>query len=262
LFEKRKNFLKEKIAKGKPLIGTFNTLSSPIVSEILARSGFDFLIIDFEHGALDLRNISNYVNACENYGCSPIIRIPTNSPWMVSQALDQGAHGIMVPGINDFASAKKFVSSTKFHPIGNRGFTPFTKSGGFTNRMNSEYSSRANDFTLSSIIIESLEGLNDLENILKIKDLDIIYFGAYDLSQALGFPGEVKNSKVISIIQNATNKVISSGKIAGGFVPQSESDIDWLLDMGIKFITYNVDSDILFDSSNKIVNWFNNKKSI
>ncbi len=257
--DNKKNFLKDKLANNLPVIGTWNTLSSPIVSEILAKSGYDFLIIDFEHGAFDLKNISQYVNACENYECSPIIRIPTNSSWMILQALDQGAHGVMVPGINDYISANNFVLNTKYYPSGNRGFTPFSKAGGFTNRNNNLYSSKANEFTISSIIIENIEGLKNLDEILKIEELDIIYFGAYDLSQSLGFPGDVKNPKVISEIEIAVKKVISSGKIAGGFVPQTKDEINWLLDLGIKFITYNVDTDLLLNSSNRIVNWFESK---
>jgi 4-hydroxy-2-oxoheptanedioate aldolase len=251
-----KNFLKDKVLAGKPVIGTFNTLGSPMASEVLARSGFDFLIIDFEHGPFDIKNVSQYVNACEINQCSPIIRIPTNSSWMTLQALDQGAHGIMVPGINDYKSAKNFVANTKYSPLGNRGYTPFTKSGGFTNRNNDSYLSKANDFTFSSIIIESLEGLSNLDDILKIENLDLIYFGAYDLSQALGFTGNNKHPKVISTIEIAVQKVINSGKLAGGFVAQSQDDISWLLDIGIKFIIYNVDSDIILNNTKTINNWF------
>ena len=92
-----------------------------------------------------------------------------------------------------------------------------------------------------------------------IEDLDIIYFGAYDLSQDLGVPGEVRNNKVVSVIESAVSKAVSVGKCAGGFVPQSKDDVKWLLDMGIKFITYNVDTDILYRSINDVVEWFNSE---
>ena len=252
----RSNFLKEKLANGLPVIGTWNTLNSPQVTEVLAKSGFDFIIIDYEHGPPNFEKIIQFVNACEIYNCSPIIRIPTNSNWMTLQALDQGAHGVMVPGISDFVSANDFIASMKYYPRGNRGFTPFTKAGGFTNRDNDSYPSNANKFVVSSIIIENKEGLDNLDQILKIKELDIVYFGAYDLSQSLGFPGDVKNPKVIYEIENAVKKVTSSGKVAGGFVPQNKEDIKWLLDLGMKFITYNVDSDLLYNSSRNKTIWF------
>jgi 4-hydroxy-2-oxoheptanedioate aldolase len=256
MHNQNKNFLKEKIKSGQPIIGTWNTLASPLITEVLARSGFDFLIIDFEHGPFDISKVYQYVNACERYECSPIIRIPHNSSWMSLQALDQGAHGIMIPGINEKEDASNFVSSIKYYPKGNRGFTPFSKAGLFTNLNNKMHPTRANDFTLTSIIIESIEGINNIDDILTIQDLDIIYFGAYDLSQDLGVPGDVFNNKVVSTIEIAVNKVISAGKIAGAFVPQSKDEIKRLLEMGIKLITYNVDCDIIYRSVNDVVKWF------
>ncbi len=248
--------LKKKIRSGKPVIGTWNTLGSPLVSEVLARAGFDFLIIDFEHGPFDISNIYQYVNACEKYDCSPIVRVPSNSAWISLQALDQGAHGIIVPGVGSKNEALSFVSSAKYYPKGTRGFTPFSKAGGFTNDNINMYTEKANAFTVTGIIIESINGINQLDEILDVEDLDIIYFGAYDLSQDLGVPGEVSNKKVVSVIESAVNKVVSGGKCAGGFVPQSKDDVKRLMDMGIKFITYNVDSDILYRPVNDIVEWF------
>jgi 4-hydroxy-2-oxoheptanedioate aldolase len=247
---------KTKIRAGKPVIGTWNTLGSPLISEVLARAGFDFLIIDFEHGPFDIGNVHQYVNACQQYDCSPIVRVPSNSDWISLQALDQGAHGIMVPGVENRDEALSIVSSAKYFPKGTRGFTPFSKAGGFTNNNINMYTEKANAFTVTCIIIESMNGINQLDEILDVEDLDIIYFGAYDLSQDLGVPGEVRNKKVVSVIESAVNKVVSAGKCAGGFVPQSKDDVKWLLDMGIKFITYNVDSDILYRPVNDVVKWF------
>ena len=250
------NYLKSKIKNQKPVIGTWNTIGSPLVTEVLASAGFEFLIIDFEHGPFDISNVHKYVNACERYDCSPIVRVPSNSNWISLQALDQGAHGIMVPGVKSKKEALSFVSSAKYYPKGTRGFTPFSKAGGFTNNNINMYTEKANAFTVTGIIIESMNGINQLDEILDVEDLDIIYFGAYDLSQDLGVPGEVRNNKVVSVIESAVSKAVSAGKCAGGFVPQSKDDVKWLLDMGIKFITYNVDSDILYRPVNEIVEWF------
>ena len=253
---KQINYLKSKIKSQKPVIGTWNTIGSPLVTEVLASAGFEFLIIDFEHGPFDIGNVHQYVNACERYDCSPIVRVPSNTNWISLQALDQGAHGIMVPGVRSKKDALNFVSSAKYYPKGTRGFTPFTKAGGFTNNNINMYPEKANAFTVTGIIIESMNGINQLDEILEVEDLDIIYFGAYDLSQDLGVPGEVRNNKVVSVIESAVSKTVSIGKCAGGFVPQSKDDVKWLLDMGIKFITYNVDTDILYRSINDVVEWF------
>ena len=217
-------------------------------------------IIDLEHGPFSLDKIHLHVSACENHSnCSPIVRIPSNTDWMALQALDQGAHGIVVPHIENRNDSLNFLSSVKYHPLGRRGFTPFSKAGGFNNDNTSDYVDYANNTTLSVIIIESLDGLANLDEISEHEGIDVIYFGAFDLSQALGCPGEVKDPKVITAIQRGVEIVNTKGKYAGGFVPQSRDDVKWLLDMGMKFITYDVDSSIIYSQLSDVSDWFKNE---
>lgn len=249
------NFLKEKIGNKKPVIGTWNTIGAPLFTEVLARSGFDFVIIDFEHGPFRIEKTSDYVNACIVYNCSPIIRIPYNASWMSLQALDQGSHGIMIPGIRNKSDVDKFVRQIKYEPQGNRGFSPFTKSGGFSND-NLNYKKQANEFTTTIIIIENLEAINNMDEILEVESLDIVYFGAYDLSQDLGFAGDVYNEKLLSIVKPSIQKVLDAGKYVGGFVPQTVDEIKLIQEFGINFITYNVDTNIVYKSVREITDWF------
>jgi len=250
------NNLKAKIDKGVPVLGTWNTIGSPIFSEILAFSGLDFLIIDFEHGPFQIEQVHDYVNRCEVNSCTPIFRIPSNSDWITLQVLDQGGHGVIVPHIENKTSTQYLVDSVKYHPIGKRGFTPFTKAGGFSNLHGDLYAGKANEFTLVSIIIESKDGLENLDEILEVEDVDIVYFGAYDLSQAIGLPGQTRHPSLLKEIESGVRKVNDKGKYAGGFVAQSEDDIKWLLDMGMRFITYEVDSSIVYKAVHKIADWF------
>jgi len=252
-----RNKLREKLKSGKPVLGTWNTLASSLVTEVFAQSGLDFQIIDLEHGPFIIDQIHLHVSACEtSKNCTPLVRIPDNSDWMALQVLDQGAKGVVVPHINSKESASSFVSATKYHPKGDRGFTPFSKAGGFTNTNIDSYVEKAINETINIIIIESKEGLDSLKDILSVDGIDIIYFGAYDLSQALGCPGDTKNPKVIAAIKQGVDLVNKSGSYAGGFVPQSKDDIKWLLDMGMKFITYEVDSSIIHTHAQGISNWF------
>jgi len=98
--------------------------------------------------------------------------------------------------------------------------------------------------------------LSNLGEILKIKAIDVVYFGAYDLSQALGFPGDTKHPKVVQEIQQGVNLVNDAGKYAGGFVPKNKEEIQGALDMGMKFITYEVDSSLIYKCFNDISSWF------
>ena len=100
--------------------------------------------------------------------------------------------------------------------------------------------------------------MNNLEQIASVDNIDIIYFGAYDLSQALGYPGEVQHPNVIKEIEKGIKIVNKLGKYAGGFVAQSKNDIDELVKMGMKFITYEVDSSIIYSHVKDITDWFKN----
>ena len=256
------NKLKVKLNKGEPVLGTWNTLASPLVTEVFAQSGLDFQIIDLEHGPFILDKLHLHVSACANSSsCTPLVRIPSKENWMALQALDQGAHGVVVPHISNSQESIDVLSSIKYHPFGTRGFTPFSKAGGFNNKNTSSYVNNANNSILSVVIIESQEGLDNLEEIIDVDGIDIIYFGAFDLSQAFGCPGEVKNPKVISAIQRGVEIVNRKGKCAGGFVPQSKDDVKWLLDMGMRFITYEVDSSIIYNHVSIMTDWFEDQVS-
>lgn len=249
--------MREKLASGKPVIGTWNTLASPLVTEVMAQAGLDFQIIDLEHGPFVLDQVHLHVSACENgTNCSPLVRIPANEAWMALQALDQGAHGVVVPHIQDAQGALKLAQAIKYHPEGMRGFTPFSKAGGFSNRCTAEYVRTANREVAGIAIIESLAGLNNAEEIAVQEGIDVVYFGAYDLSQALGHPGEPRHPDVVAAIRRGAWQVQRIGKCAGGFVPQSKDDVKWLLDLGMRFITYEVDSSILFRHVVDLKDWF------
>jgi len=249
--------IREKLIQGLPVIGTWNTLAAPLATEVIAQAGFDFQIIDLEHGPFILDKIHQHVSACEaGTACSPLVRIPANESWMALQSLDQGAHGVVVPHISDVQAAQQLVQAVKYYPLGKRGFTPFSKAGGFNNNDTLGYTKRTNELTVSVAIVESREGVNNLDEILEVEGLDIVYFGAYDISQALGYPGDVYHSKVIQVIREGVEKVNRAGKYAGGFVPQSKDKVKWLLDMGIRFITYEVDCSILHRHVSGVKRWF------
>ena len=254
----KENFVKNKIKDNIPVIGTWNTLGSPLITEALASAKPDFLIIDFEHGPQNFHQIHNFVNACEKYDVSPLIRIPGNIDHLALQALDQGAHGIVVPHIETKEEAVKFVNYIKYHPLGTRGFTPLTKAGGFSANEVEKYIEHANNFTLGMIIIESLKGLENLDEILQVEGIDIIFFGSFDLSQALGHPGQTRHPKVLEVITEGIDKVNRANKCAGAYLAQSDEDISWLLKMNLKLIIHELDSKILHDYMSKTVASFNN----
>ncbi len=249
--------LRERIRSGTPVLGIWNTLASPLVTEVLAVSGLDFQVIDLEHGPFVMDEVHLHVSACSGYGdCAPLVRVPANEPWMALQALDQGAKGIVVPHIDGVSGAARFAESIRYHPDGGRGFTPFSKAGNFGTRRVSTHVSASNNEVVGVAIVESLESLAVAGEIAGVDGIDVVYFGAYDLSQQLGYPGEPLHPEVVDAISEGVARVHRANCCAGGFVPRDRAGVQWLLELGMGFITFDVDSSILGTAVADVVEWF------
>ncbi len=166
----------------------------------------------------------------------------------------------MVPNITTIEYLKEFNSLPKNSPASNRGVSPYTEAGGFKKGNSASYIELANNEALKIAIIESIEGLHKLPDILNLDLIDVFYFGAYDLSVELGCPGDTKNREIINIIGDAAKLVNNAGKCAGGFVAKNKSEIEWLIDLGMRFITYNVDTSMIYDHIADITKWHADRK--
>jgi 4-hydroxy-2-oxoheptanedioate aldolase len=242
------NLLKRKLYNDQPVIGTWSIISSPIVVEILALSGFDFLILDMEHGVYDQTALDACIRACEAAGCAPIVRVPGINPSAAQWALDLGAYGIIVPQVGNVASAELAVGMSKFAPAGSRGYNPFTRATNYAAPGNNQFGKLRNDFGLSSIIVENQTALNDLSGILGISHLDVVYVGVYDLSIALGYEGDVKHPAICQVLEQTIAKVRSAGKIAGLMV-RTKEDVSKAVKLGARFLVYSVDTSILREAA-------------
>ncbi|MBI5890585.1 MAG: hypothetical protein HZB47_07895 [Nitrosomonadales bacterium] len=246
------NLLKSKLKNDQPVVGTWSIISSPIVVEILALSGFDFLILDMEHGIYDQTALDACIRACEAAGCAPIVRVPGINPSAVQWALDMGAHGIVVPQVGNAASATIAVEMTKFAPNGTRGYNPFTRVAGYAAPGSNQVGKLRNDFGLTSVIVENQTALDELDAILSIVDLDMVYVGVYDLSIALGYAGDTKHPALCRVLDQAVARIRSAGKIAGLMV-RSKEDVTRAAKLGARFLVYSVDTLILREAAKRAV---------
>ncbi len=242
------NLLKLKLKSDRPVVGTWSIISSPIVVEILALSGFDFLILDMEHGVYDQTALDTCIRACEAAGCAPIVRVPGINPSAVQWALDMGAHGIIVPQVGNVASAMMAVSMSKFAPVGTRGYNPFTRAAGYAAPSNNQVGKLRNDFGITSVIVENQTALHELDGILAIEDLDIVYVGVYDLSIALGCEGDTNNPAICHVLEQTIARVRAAGKIPGLMV-RSKEDVEKAIILGARFLVYSVDTFILYKAA-------------
>ncbi|MBP9673629.1 MAG: hypothetical protein KBD63_00910 [Bacteriovoracaceae bacterium] len=240
----KKNILKEKIFIGQSVFGLWITIKSPDVCEILSYSGLDFQILDIEHGVFDASNLGNCIRAIELNGGAPLVRVSGLYINEVQKALDLGAYGIIFPQVKNYKEALDAVSLCRFFPEGTRGFNPFVRAGCYGNKPLSVLN---NEFPLISIIIENKEAFSNLDHILTIKELDVIYLGVYDMSVALGCMGQVEDPSIIEFIKVASEKIIKAGKCVGVMV-QDASLVRKYFDLGIKFIVIDVDSSLMRNS--------------
>lgn len=242
------NSLKLRLKNDQPVVGTWSIISSPIVVEILALSGFDFLILDMEHGIYDQTALDACIRACEAAGCVPIVRVPGINPSAAQWALDMGAHGVVVPQVGNAASATMAVEMTKFAPDGTRGYNPFTRVAGYAAPDSNQAGKLRNDFGLTSVIVENQTALNELDAILAIKHLDMVYVGLYDLSIALGYEGDTKHPMVCQVVDQTVARVRAAGKVAGLMV-RSKEDVTKAIKLGARFLVYSVDTSILREAA-------------
>lgn len=242
--------LKKSLKNGAFVLGTWCDLPSPAVVNVLAKAKLNFIIVDMEHGPMDYRIAQGMVMAAECEGVEALVRVPRLDESDILRALDIGATGVIVPHIKSVEDRKKVVAYSKFSPIGKRGFNPYVRSGGYC-KANREYFSSQNEKTILGLILEGIEALKDLESIIDSPEVDLAYIGAYDLSVALGFSGDVNHPEVLKELEKAVKKIIKAKKSAGCMI-HNPSDLKKFKEMGVQFMTYKIDSAIIYDAVSQI----------
>lgn len=242
----RSNTLKPKLQRGERALGLFSIISSPALYEVLGYAGIDFVIIDAEHGPLSMETAENLVRAAEFAGITPIIRVRGNEPSLILRALDTGAHGIQIPHVSTYQEALAAVRAAKYHPLGDRGLSPFTRAGRY-GLDPLKHAARANENTLVVLNIEGTEGLRNLPEILKVPGIDVIFLGPYDLSQSLGKPGRVDDPEVIDCLRTGAEMVRARGVACGSFAKDMKY-LELLIEIGIPYLAYSVDSEVILST--------------
>jgi 4-hydroxy-2-oxoheptanedioate aldolase len=207
-----KNYLKNTLEKNKYVIGPFMKLPSPAVVEIMGKGGFDYIIIDCEHGPLEMMSAENMIRAAHLVGMAAIIRVSENCDYLISRALDIGADGVQIPQISTVEDAKKAVKAAKFSPAGQRGVCRYVRAAEYSALNKEQYFSEANENAMVIIQIEGLEGIKNIDKIMEVEGIDVIFIGPYDLSQSLGIPGQVNHEAVREKMKEVISKAEKKGK--------------------------------------------------
>jgi 4-hydroxy-2-oxoheptanedioate aldolase len=251
------NKFKAKLKAGKPVFGPFIETIDPSFIEVTGYAGFDFVIIDMEHGPAGLAQVQNLISAALLTNIIPIVRTTNATDTAIHQPLDLGALGVQIPQVSTSKVVKECVKSAHFFPEGERGLCRFVRAANYSALQRYEYFQRANE-SLLIIQLEGKEVLDDLDNILKVEGVDIFFIGPYDLSQSLGVPGQVTHPKVIKTINNIVKRALSLGVVVGSFADTLQAAVMWRK-LGIQYISYSHDVGIYTDACSKLLKDLNSQ---
>jgi 2-keto-3-deoxy-L-rhamnonate aldolase RhmA len=235
--------LKAKLKQGKAVLGAWLSLTDPCAAEILARAGFDFLLIDTEHGAWDLVTLQTTLMGFNGTDTTPIVRVPWNDHVRIKQALDMGVEGVMAPMVRSVAECHDLVRACRYPPQGRRGFGPRRASNYYRNI--EDYVSVANEAIFVMPQIEDIATLDEIDEFLAVPGVDAVAIGPNDLSGTTGFFRQHQHPTN----KGAVDKIIARAAAAG--VPvclginSKPADQKALIDRGVKILLTTSDGELL-----------------
>ncbi len=238
----RANRLRELWAAGQPTVNGWCGLPSPFAAELLAHQGFDSLTIDLQHGLIDYATAVAMLQAISATPAVPLVRIPWREPGITMKLLDAGAWGVICPMVSNPREAEELVAFGRYPPRGTRSFGPLRASlvaGG-------DYFARADEEVLLLAMIETREGVENLEAILQVDGLDGVYIGPSDLAIALGYgPGfDHERPELLAVIRRIADCARAHGKIAG-IHTMSPAYARRMWELGFHFVSLMTDSRML-----------------
>lgn len=235
-------YIKERVKAGQVLYGTFVNLGSSLTAEIIGSVGYDWALIDLEHGAGDEREVLFQIQAMEHTPTVPLVRIESTSRPRFHRVLDFGAAGIMVPRIDSLEQAREAVSGLHYPPKGARGIAQMNRAcqfgAGFRDYL------AADEQLLGIIQIESPEGVRNAAAIAALDGVDVLFVGPTDLSHSMGILGQMEHPK----FQEALAAIASATKMAGkacGILLRTPEDAPFLLSLGYTFLGCGSDASLL-----------------
>jgi 4-hydroxy-2-oxoheptanedioate aldolase len=231
--------IKERLRQGETVYGPFFGTGCPDFVEIAGLAGFDFLIIDTEHGPGNPESIQNSIRAAELRGIAPVVRVTSADSQTILRTLDVGAAGVQVPQVNDVECARNVARWSKYFPLGVRG-AAMPRSSSYGMRQLDEYFRQANEDTLVVVHCENVEGLGRLPEIASVEGIDVVFVGPYDLSQSLGIPGQISHPKMVEAVDRALRITQEAGKIPGIFATSVE-EAKRRVAQGFRYIAYSMD---------------------
>ncbi len=226
------------------VIGPFMKTCDPAFVEAAGYAGMDFVILDMEHGPASVESLQNHIRAAQVAGVLPVVRV--GSYGDISRVLDIGAGGVQVPQVSSAKEAEAVVREAKYFPQGERGVCRFVRAARYSALEKQEYFRRANQ-ALVIIQLEGQKALENLDEIMEVPGIDILFIGPYDLSQSLGVPGQTTHPAVVEQMQEIVERAKKKHILVGTFT-DSEKTLKRWSDAGVQYLSYSVDTGIFYEA--------------
>lgn len=231
----KRNRMKEKLRAGEPVFGVSVMIPSPQVVEMIAAAGFDWVLLDCEHGTLTIESVELMAIAAEASGITAIARPVSRSPEHILQVLDRGVMGVQVPHVNTAEEAREVIAAVKYHPLGRRGLAAGTRAAVYdAHGTLADYVKAANEATLIAIQLEDRAAIDNIDELLKVDGIDVFFIGPSDLSQSMGYPGNPKAPPVAQAIETSFAKMRAAGRTPG--TPATAENVREALERGVRYI--------------------------
>ncbi|MFN0171541.1 MAG: HpcH/HpaI aldolase family protein [Bryobacteraceae bacterium] len=236
--------LRQALNGGKTVRGVFTELGCPEPVELAAIAGWDFALIDAEHGPLTAAHYPALVRAGQAAGMPCVIRVPANEPSMIQHALDSGAAGVQIPQIATVDQARAAIDAARFHPQGKRGFNPFVRAANYAATPVAEFLRISNDGVLVVLQLESASGVGAAAEVAALPGVDVLFVGPYDLSQSLGIPGQVTDPSIYEAAARIARSAARHNVALGVFTNDTADARRWI-EIGVRYVTFSIDSVLL-----------------
>jgi 4-hydroxy-2-oxoheptanedioate aldolase len=231
----------------------------PAWVEAAGFAGFDYAILDREHGPASLETTQNLIRAAQCADLLPVVRVSACDEVQIAKVLDIGAIGVQVPQIDNARQAERAVRAAKYHPSGQRGLCRFVRAARYSATPKSEYLQSANH-TLIILQLEGRKAIDNVDEILSVAGIDVIFIGPYDLSQALAVPGDIDHPRVIEQMQYLVEKTRQRGMVVGTFADTYAYAEMWRK-AGVQYLAYSVDVAVFLHACQDIVGKLNHFRS-
>jgi 4-hydroxy-2-oxoheptanedioate aldolase len=223
-------------------VGTFVQLPSPEIVELFGLSGFDFVVLDLEHGAYGFDELRDLMRAAELRSVAPIVRVPDPNPSLLSKVMDLGAPAVIVPQFRTVEEVRGALAATRYPPEGTRGYCSGVRAAGFAGLPG--FTTAANAATNLIPLIENLDLVGALDEVLTLPGLRAVLVGPGDLSSAMGRPGDWLNPPVSDLLDDIVSRAQAHGITVGMHVKEPSQAARWY-EKGVRFFTYGMDAQLI-----------------